>query len=114
MLNVAGCGKYTASQAEVCQCVPEDQVPIMREKAIEQFYAAYNPSVFDNAKALAQKATSKAKFATLMLKLVKKYYPDTIDVKDDPEKARMQEVVDEQMAKEEKKQKEEAENTQEL
>ena len=111
MLNVAGCGKYTASQVDVCQCVAKEDVDKHREAAVEAFYALHNPSNIDKAKGLAEKATTKQKYATLMLKLVNKYYPDVIDVREDPEKKRMQAVVDEQVEKQEKKKGEQSESS---
>eukprot|EP00537_Pseudo-nitzschia_pungens_P004607 CAMPEP_0172372596 /NCGR_PEP_ID=MMETSP1060-20121228/48391_1 /TAXON_ID=37318 /ORGANISM="Pseudo-nitzschia pungens, Strain cf. cingulata" /LENGTH=182 /DNA_ID=CAMNT_0013098667 /DNA_START=321 /DNA_END=869 /DNA_ORIENTATION=+ len=84
VINLETCQTYEAEQYSRCDCVASQDAPGRREDLLKKFYQKFSPESVEKARDLAKKADTTRKMATLVGKLVKKYYPKTIKKIEDP------------------------------
>jgi len=98
MMNFGGCDKYDKAQSQNCDCALKDKVEEKRAAALEYFYRKHAPNGKADPLALAKKADTTAKMASLLRKLVVKY-PKAIKIKKDPQQEMMDRMMKESREK---------------
>jgi len=94
MMNFGGCEKYDKAQFQNCDCATKDKAVEKRAAALEYFYKKHAPNGNAAPLALAKKADTTAKMASLMRKLVVKY-PKAIKIEKDPQQEMMDRLMKE-------------------
>lgn len=94
MMNFGGCGKYDDAQLAACDCTSKDKAEEKRVAALEYFYKMHAPNGQGTPLALAKKADTSAKMASLIRKLLVKY-PKAIKIQKDPQQEMMDRIMKE-------------------
>mmetsp|Transcript_54687 Transcript_54687/g.62040 ORF Transcript_54687/g.62040 Transcript_54687/m.62040 type:complete len:260 (+) Transcript_54687:192-971(+) len=100
MINFENCQTYDQMQHSHCNCVASEDVPKERQEILRKFYKKFSPDSVDKVEGLAKKADTTRKMANLMGKLVRKYYPETIQKIKDPQQEMMENIMKRDKAKE--------------
>jgi len=111
MINFETCQTFDAEQYSHCECVASEDVSGRRQDVLRKFYKKFSPESLDKVEGLAKKADTTRKMANLVGKLVKKYYPKTIQKIKDPQQEIMEKIMKEGKVK--KKVEEEEEGVEE-
>ena len=95
MLGLSPCQSFEAAQSVACECVSRDKDAHLqkREDILSKFYRLYAPNAKAKPADLMKKAgDTSPKFANLLRQLVKKY-PGCIEKIEDPQQAKMREMM---------------------
>ncbi len=97
-MKLGGCKNFDDLQAANCDCViGENRLEKKRLKALATFYKKHNKKfATDEAKLkklVTKHGVNNNKFAKLVFKMVKKYYPKSINVIVDPQQKMYEEVI---------------------
>ncbi|KAJ1447740.1 hypothetical protein M885DRAFT_541690 [Pelagophyceae sp. CCMP2097] len=92
MADLGDCRPFAEAQAKACDCVPAAKAARRRQQSLNDFYTKFDPQGVDKVAALAAKADSAKKLASLFSKLTAKF-PKSIKQFKDPQAAWMEDLM---------------------
>merc|ERR1712183_563466 len=110
MINFENCHKYDQEQYSHCTCVASEDAPSKRQEILTKFYKKFSSDSLDKVEGLAKKADTTRKMANLMGKLVRKYYPKTIQKIKDPQQEMIEKMMRDEKARKNTEEEEEEED----